>query len=71
MRNYENEYWEAQSHINELEGDNKILRKAYVGALGVALLLISTLERVSLALIEGTDEVKDKVSSLPRLNDDG
>lgn len=26
MRNYENEYWEAQSHINELETENNELK---------------------------------------------
>ena len=28
-RNYENEYWEAQSHINMLEGENRALREAH------------------------------------------
>ena len=26
-RNYENEYWEAQSHINMLEGERRELRE--------------------------------------------
>ena len=40
-RNYENLYWEAQSHINELEGDNaqlesenEALREMLFGATG-------------------------------------
>ena len=35
MKNYENEYWEAQAHIGLLEGENRELREECAYLIGV------------------------------------
>ena len=49
-RNYENEYWEAQAHINELEGEGKVL----IGMLVEALL--PKLKKYFVLLTESADD---------------
>ena len=50
-RNYENDYWEAQEHINELEGENKKLFADYIrswGDLGIYHIQFNVVDKETL-----------------------